>query len=284
EILRELRSHLWMSRQGAIVELELPTEEADRAAVGSLGSLELLAEDLIRRESGEETKSQWKLALVPGVLLLIAHASPFVSLLSRAYLPSAIVLCEWLTLIAFVAAVVRSRRWLIAPMAAWLLAATLLLGIGATTFMNRVQGNAGVSELRERYTRAIAGDSASLPREGGAYLAPVTRQVSYSSRLMFMPTTYVSAPEDRLVEAPMGTLAEAKAAWAKNGPAYLRQIDEGFHGLPTNARPVERAAFAIPRVVAAFSYEMCVFTTVNALGLLLVNRRRRRRATMRIAS
>ncbi|MGV3618182.1 MAG: permease prefix domain 1-containing protein [Fimbriimonas sp.] len=62
EIIAELRFHLTMSARDAQAELEMEPDEATKAALRALGSVENVAEDLVRQHRGGTAQSEWHVA------------------------------------------------------------------------------------------------------------------------------------------------------------------------------------------------------------------------------
>ncbi|MEZ0324487.1 MAG: hypothetical protein ACAH95_01155 [Fimbriimonas sp.] len=304
EIVRELQSHLWMSRQGAIEELHMLPEEADATSLRLMGSPQLLVEDLIRRESGVESKPAWKLAIVPIVFLVISQAAPwwfsFTGDFERYWIAE---LLYYPVLLSFCWVVWRSRRWLIAPMAVTLVACTL--AIGATMVMAPVSLFYGKSsrealagydrELKEGATaklqaeRCIRGDLGAI-RQGGQFIAPELAPTSGALHLPYLPFSIPTSSEPRWYgQRQYKSLEEAQARWKLYGASYLRQIAQERQMVLDNIAAVRNDSFLsrvktvrFENLALNLSYHLVMLTAANAGVLGLLKRRRRKKANARL--
>ncbi len=302
EILRELRSHLWMSRQAAIQELHYSEEEAEKTAIGCVGSSALLAEDLVRRESGVESKAAWRLALLPMCIFALAQVAPWATVFQG--LSDYYWIISWISyasLLAFVWAVWRSRRWLVAPMAAVLafcfIATSLTFILAPQSFffgVNKDTAMAGYKRQIEEATRDIKtgeraqkGDLAAVQTTAG-FDAPRKVKNEHSFSLPFLPFAIPSGSVPWYTRSTFGTAADAEAKWKENGAGYLAQLrdqirnDKKGQELLSRNGPLKFSDINLSPMVASFTYQLLVLGGVNAGMLALTNRRRRKKADLRL--
>ena len=283
-----------MSRQAGIEELELSEEEADKTAVGSMGNGTLMAEDLIRRESGQETRSPWKLTIISGTFLVLAHLTPWLMFV----MPYRVLgifdplffdkLVEAFVLLVFGLACYRARKWLIGPMAAWVLGAFLVTWLFgwmvavAPRNADKAKALAQLDRSMPKYERAMAGDLRDFKVPNG-FNAPKVGEVDSRMIVPFLPVPLASASQQGIWEQFVPTAGEAGALWAKNGPAYVKNLRTDITGSEASGTFLATLARAVPMVAGTFSYEISVIGITNALALMLVNRRRRRKSNLRVA-
>lgn len=138
----EIRSHLHLS----IVDLRasgLSDDDAELDALRKLGSARMVADDLIRQHRGYGRKSAWVLALLPISLFvaidLIYIFAPAI-MLNPSYVWDVLRGYSWVPIFAVFGWMVwQTRRWLVLPMVALSLVASVGLGV-ALRFTNATYG------------------------------------------------------------------------------------------------------------------------------------------------
>ncbi len=304
EILMELRSHLLMSRRAAIEELELSEEEADTIALRLMGFSELLAEDLVRRESGVESKPAWRLALLPMGLFALAQIVPWVFSTRGSY--ELFWISDWLnygSLLAFVWAVWRSRRWLIAPIAVVLTVCvagvflTMMLAPPAIWFgVSKGEALAGYRRQIVEATEQIrAGELAmkgdlSAVGTGDGFAAPELGTIQNSFSLPYLPFAIRGGDSAWYGRGTQPAAAAAQEKWKAHGAGYLAQLKEQIRNdkqgieLLSNTGAPKPGDFNLSIFVVTFAYQMLVLASVNTGVLALSNRWRRKKADLRLTT
>ena len=298
EILQELQSHLRESQQAAR-ELGLDQDAAERVAIEAMGSVDLLAEDLIRRETGLETGPAWKFAALPAILLVLAETTALFLSMRTQYLGYYWV-TEWLhyaVLLTLAWALWRARRWLIGPMATALLAASLV-GTLIFTFVppDITQGqpkeavmqayNRESTALQAKIDTATEALAGAPPKVSNGFEAPYAYDAESRMKLTYLPVSIRIGSNPAYLLQTYPTKQEAASIWRQQGDGYLsylhaeaQRVKESRQTLSTGQSPVHLKPLLIPMLAVNFSYQICIFTTLNAAALLLLSRRRTRKAT-----
>jgi hypothetical protein len=211
---------------------------------------------------------------------MVAGLSPFIPLAHSLH---------YVTLAALATCAWRSRRWLIGPMAAGLLASILVsfatgyfLQINTPSVPEFSKGDAikGLQSNLADYRSALAGDLEPV-RVAQGFRAPQYEKATASYQLPYMPFSIPSPGPPSLSQSIVPTAAEARQAWRLHGPRYVAGLEEMLRAYTTGPNLVEMARDYAPRAAVSFSYEICVLTVVNAAALLILNRRRTRKSRKR---
>jgi len=253
ELIAELRSHLHLRAKDA-GEDEAQTLEA-------LGPLALVAEDLIRSESGVDVRSPWRLAALPLGLLVLHWAIPWVLMAFAHRWYDVQVTLEVVVLVAFAWAVWRSKRWLALPIAA------MLLLVNAYGFVS-TDWQAPFWSAGEQLTmarRVLTGDIEAARANGSdvGYLAPSVGEQRIALNLPFTFGNSVNIATWPML-APVPSRHEAQQRWESDGAAYLAATEGVNWG--------QRATLVH---LAFLGWQIGVFALLNALILRLDARRRR---------
>jgi hypothetical protein len=279
--------------------------EADQTAIKLMGAPALLAEDLIRRESGIEAKPAWRVALLPVAFIVVAQLAVLLISVTGAF--SFYWVTEWLNygvLASFVWAVWRSKRWLISPMAVALVACSLAWGLAfilvpASAWFGKGKAEALADyarQLRSLEKELLAGGQVvsrgTILKGNGPYHAPIAAHIEGTFSMPYVPFTiryrddakWYSLQEER-------SLAEAQKKWQENGPGYLAHLrkeiqitKEGQTMLTTDSLAHRIQNVRIAPVAINLSYQLVFLTAVNAGVLLLAARRRQRKANTRLTA
>ncbi|MCB8932694.1 MAG: hypothetical protein M9921_10275 [Fimbriimonadaceae bacterium] len=224
ELIAELRSHLHLHANDTGSESE---------ALQPLGPVELVAEDLIRSESGLDVRSPWRLAALPLVLLVLSSTIPLFMawVLHFESLPYTTVQIgsEYVILAAFAWCVWRSRRWLLLPV---IVALLLIDGIGlvsmATTgpVLHDRQAMDGKVEALRVYrtwpppanTAVEVGETADRHR----YYVPGRRSLTFPRRLPYGFGVHWNLKVHEY-DTVLGA-QEARRRWKSEGGAFMDRV------------------------------------------------------------
>lgn len=255
ELVAELRSHLHLQAKD--------TDELGALTV--MGPVRLVAEDLIRSESGVDTRSVWKLAAVPLVWFLLYLLMPLVAPFLGLGNQSLFAVYEFsvpfsqVGIAVFGLAVWRSKRWLVVPMGA-LFALFIVSSIGVIA--SRVNQPTPAEIMGQK---VLAGDLTAAKVDGGArgYLAPRMHDPTMMTEFNIYGVR-IRLPGDPHL-APVVSAERALQLWREDGEAYLRYNSRSG----AMARRVMESAVLLPLNVA-------IFAAINGLVLLADAGRRRR--------
>jgi uncharacterized membrane protein len=220
----EIRSHLLLA---------LETNPDENQALLEMGSDRLLADDLIRAETGITKRSAWRWTALPAALIVLTYLFIYNT-------PQAGLGLAWMAGVVFVvllglflSACLRSRKWLVLPLVAVIfpttLAASLLLAYHRGEFDREVLANRYRSMKAEvaRYDDQVATArkfAAGLRSSDPAYRnAPQERP-----RMVLNPYIPFSKPHPQgtvLHPKRVYTVAEASRLWKLNGAAYVAQLE-----------------------------------------------------------
>lgn len=303
EVIAEMRSHVTYSARDAQRELDLEPDEAVRGALVALGPVEAVAEDLVRQHRGGTAKSEWQVIRGPLTWFVLAFLfAPHLFLLSGwrflgpwALGGAALTFLPLVALVSFAAAVWRSRRWLVKPMAVGFLAIQLtsLFLYSTPGYQRLVQRRIGgtsaeravvASEYEQKVKMAELGakgylESPDLFRSvmrSDMYYYPEVTEIRHPVVVPFLPLAIPLriATTVSLSEGPWNP--QRAEAWAQYGAAIRTKMVE------------EKAAFQEGRGVSyrlgGWYFPLQMAAHVGVLGLVNLavlsasDRRRRRRA------
>jgi hypothetical protein len=297
----ELREHLAESRQSLLDE-GLTPDSAMFEALRRLGSDRLLAENLIRADSGIEQKSIWRLAWLPVASILVFTALPNVlDHLDPTLFELVTNMITWVSFVAvasFVWVIWRSRRVLFKPVLAALGASALfgliyavsfgITGFSATSKAMRDENLAGfdryIEQLEGREAAArSAMNGGELPKsgDGRSYDAPAVSVVAnFESAVPYLPISRESSRKRIVALAPTASATTASELWKANGAEYLRGLavemkeQQGYRGYWQRFKPTWGVVREVGIADAAFILIGFAFLmSVNAVVLGLVRLR-----------
>jgi len=132
--IQEICTHLTMDqadRQAHGSDVDTAAREARR----TLGSPEVLARQLVRQARGYDSAPAWRLSLACGIALTLSTVAMFWVNPLNQYMPvwsvNGLHWVQFMALVYFGFLVVRTQRWLVWPIAGWLVVAS----IGMDTFI-----------------------------------------------------------------------------------------------------------------------------------------------------
>lgn len=303
EVIAEMRSHVTLSARDAERELGLEADEAVRSALLALGPVETVAEDLVRQHRGGTSKSVWQVARLPIALYTIpfllltlnALATGIPGVYDQPILGRIIGLMPTLALIAFAAAVWRSRRWLVMPMFAATLGCYLLgtLGWSIPGYRQVISRN----EVKAVSIRSMDDRLAEVDRqlrmvEMGAkgylenreafrlpgsnwFYVPEPMMMAHRVPVAFLPMTVTlsSRMSTTLSERPWNSdLAEN---WTQYGAAMRDQLVEQRLSITNEQKPTVGIIWSVSAFIVGS--QIAVLGLTNLAVLAASNRRRRRR-------
>jgi hypothetical protein len=300
ELVREFASHLSMSTQ-AKSAAGLAETEAERQAVAELGSVEVLVEDLIRRESGIDTKSVWKIASWSIVSFAVYGLGSWVyALRIQPYDPLPTELMGYAVLLIFGTAVWRSRRWLLLPMAVAAVICPIMVTFMLLMQPMRVWAGESRQATLDGFDRQIArqrddlrkGEAAlrgnlAAVREGTQYRIPTETETISSLRLPFLPFSIPLPSTPQYTWLTSDSKTRAETAWKKDGSGYVAHLREELaQATETRDRIAsgnDRATLAdvskhsLGFIAVGAVSVIAVFAVINGSILWLASRRRRKR-------
>jgi len=290
--VQEIRTHLTMD-QGDRQAQGLDADTAAREARRALGSPEVLARQMVRQARGYDSAPAWHLTLACGIALtLVMFANYWVSPLNP-YLPAWILGgLHWLqplALIYFGFLVVRTQRWLVWPMAGWMVVAALCLGT-----LNLIRLTP-LEPSRDTDRAALVVNARMVVAEQGTVndwrlghapsdVAPVAIQEPVMRRyLPLIPIPY-SDPRTGYTLEHVGA-ANVTRLWKANGEGYEASLQERLNniqlGLAETEHPNQPWRAFLPTIFwlsfIGTVERVAVFAAVNGILLLLTWVRLRRR-------
>jgi hypothetical protein len=293
EIVREVHSHLHESKK-ARMELDEPEYEAEQRALQAFGPAATLAENVVRREKGYSTRSDWRLALIPALLLVLSFGGMFTPNFTGSVDHLDLFRFLEFGVLASIAFVVwRSRRWIVRPLATTL-AVLYVLTFAAFTFLPGQFSSFGLTPEQRiaGYQQQLAENTAKLRRGefilagkakpeptvepwGPGYFAPARGVMSNSIALPYVPFPLGSGEQDYYHLSTAKTLAEASEAWKANGSKYLNSLKEVIANDrkgTEEAKNPELQTMApgyLPMAIAMYAWQILVFVLLNwaILGL-----------------
>jgi len=172
ELVAEVRAHL------SLAVKDLGTG-AEQQAINELGSARMVAQELIRQETGMSIKPAWKLVRVSLLFLILALALDLGVLFQQPTFGT-MKLTMWsqglfiVSLVGFGIVVFKSRRWLVVPYLAIFLGTSIAAALLLTGFWTGAIGS----------SRSIGGISgrASLISGQATTLASLHRDLEYAGR------------------------------------------------------------------------------------------------------
>lgn len=236
--IREIGSHLAMD-QADRQEHGLDVDAAAQAARKALGSPQVLAREMVRQARGYDSAPAWRLALVSGFGLALAIFLTFTQLRPTQYPPNttsiALHCLPFLVLIYFSYRVVRTQRWLVWPMAGWVVIA--LIGV-ITLKTSQVVASSPAPSVSSRAN--LIAHARSLQKAQGivdewrAGNAPTDQAPDFQAGLVlaayfpYFPYPFAQRFDSytlKHVAAP-----EAARLWRLNGEGYSDSIQRQLEG------------------------------------------------------
>ncbi|AIE84710.1 hypothetical protein [Fimbriimonas ginsengisoli] len=301
EVLAELRSHLVLSHRAAEEELGIPETEATRLALRGLGAAQNVAEDLVRHLTGETSRPIWRVAALTITLDAIAHILlPLILPLIPAHYHGLFGTTEMLwssiaVLAAFIWSAIRSRRWLIRPVAISMGLGALLMFLVALVpaYQSGVEGamkRAGIDVSKETALKQFdhdlalaAAGSEGFRRNPAAYydpnfkgyMAPQWVKVTTGMQFPYLPFIVDIPSSPSLVYSPNRTVEGAAHDWVANGAAYVASLRRMRQAVLSGGDS-SVLTFA-GQTLSMFLLRVVPLAIVNGVILALFKRQRRRR-------
>ncbi|MDR3688050.1 MAG: hypothetical protein P4L46_01635 [Fimbriimonas sp.] len=278
--VEEVRSHLTMDASDR-ERAGLDPGSAARLAKQAVGAPRVLAAQMIRQARGYDTANPVRLTVWFGIAFILSLSVPMWLMVRMIDFASAEEAIHWLpffVLLGFGALVLRTRRWLVWPMAMWsACAAAAMLWAGLIPAMPNTSARA-VAELRselaklgqdQQYVRAC--ESGRMPTNK----APVPEGASVAER--FVPGCPFNIPVSSKRTYTLAVVNPTQAAmdWGENGTAYAQLIDDQIQllrdSLDIQTRPTKPAQFhwgaAVTGIAFTAGESTLLFLLVNGLAL-----------------
>jgi hypothetical protein len=317
ELVSEVQGHLILAVRD-LTASGSSEEDAERTAVLQMGSSKVLAHDLILQETGITTKPSWRVALVPLIILVGALTLEVCwPILGRLYAEH-VFLVETVmmkaALLAFIIAVIRSRRWLLAPYLAVFVLCALAMGTMRTVFWSGAFPDVKMFALLKSKDTQVSEAKAEVTRINGEaqYSTAALQAVREGKRLPayygfvqrpninkvgvgeFVWGSVVDLP-GRLSDSPnierASDVIDTRTAWLSDGPKLitLYKVDLAKSSARIAALQAQTAfgcfTETVGRSIVGTSLHLLVLAILNGLLLLLITGSRRwatRRFTRRI--